>query len=373
VATINGVSVEDFSYVTAVGADYVDVYPDLSIIPIVGRKLERASIGNVFVWKEGIKYKLMYGRDYTTEDVGPVAPGSINKTVLAIRLADNFEANFPAIGIFGSDCQVTFRVYGPKSEGSIADDLLTGNLTAANGILLNILYDYSGLGDDDFDLTEINAISCPALSFVYPENTGEKGGTIRELIDMINKSVLGHTYFKIDGKMSYRLIGPMGASEYELTDSELLNLSIQFDSQEIYNRISLFFNRKESPFGNGIAQNDKISAISDMATFLHEVEKTLDIYSFLLRESEAATIAQRYSIIYEDFNRIYTARLKTQLMEKTNGTAISISRSGLPGYNFDRTIKYSKNLILSKIKKSVNGMELGLVDQKTIEDNAGVW
>lgn len=362
---INGTP--EYTWVTDRGSNYIDVLPALSTPPLqsTGDACYRSSFGYIKIKDStGAIYNLAYGRDYT-ENI-------FANNTLGFTLLDNFEANHPGLTLFDPKGQQIFcRCYGKKHLTT--NDSQYGNLMAANLILIDLFDNYVGLTTNDYNLAEISGLSTFSLGMPIPERLGTTFPTYREIITSINKSILGSVYFDSNNKLSYRLLGPLSASSFTLTDKILLDFSVIFEGDDICNQITIFYDFKESPNGSTNISHRRVNAFSSMASYLHEVEKSLDIYTYLIKSSEAEIVSTRYLIIYEDWQRIYSLRLKTQLAESLIGDVVTIERSKLIGYNYDRGILRSKDVRITKLKKSLTTVEADVNDQRNLELNIGDW
>lgn len=357
-------AVPEYTSVTARGANYVDVSPAITA-PGSGDTVDRGTIGYVKIKdQDGNFYNLAYGRDYTEQ--------TFSNNTLGFTLADNFEANHSPINVFDPNiCRIYCRIYGKKH--ATTNDSQYGNMTAANLILIDLLTNYIGFTTDDYNSSVITALSTQKLGFSIPDRLQTVFPTYRDIIKNINRSIIGQIKYDDDNKLSYRLIAPMGATTYTLTDRELLSFGVDFEGDDIHSQITVFFNKKESPNGSLISSRSRKNLFSDKASYLHEVESSLDIDTYLLDSSEVDTIAQRYLYIYEDWQRLYSIKLKTQLHEAKIGDIITIDREKLVGNEYSSGTTYSKDMVITGIKKALTNNSIDANDQKNIEDNSGGW
>lgn len=356
-------AVPEYTWVTAVGVNYVDVSPAITA-PSSGDSVDRSSIGFVTIKRpDGTLHQLALGRDYTET--------TFANNTLGFTLANNFETNH-SFSLFEPLGDVIFcRCYGKKH--STTNDSDTGNMTAAHLILVDLFEEYLNLDTDDFNKTEIEGLSTQALGFTIPEQNSATYPSYRDIITKINRSVLGQIYFDTDEKISYRLIGPLGTSQSTLTDKQLLSFSIELDGTDIYNKISVFYNTKETPNGSFIKSHSRNTIFSSKASYLHEVENTLDVFTFLSKSADATTVGNRYKIIHEDWKRTYSVMIKTQLNENVTGEAFTIEREKLLGFNYVKETDRTKDVALVRFKKGLTETSISFDDQKNIEDNSGSW
>lgn len=360
--TISGLP--EYTWVTGVGSNYVDVSPAITA-PSSGDQVDRSTIGYVKIKDQnGVIYNLAHGRDYTES--------TFANNTLGFVLADNFESNHSGLTLFDPKSMPIFcRVYGKKH--ATTNDSQYGNMMAANLVMVDLFTEYIKFTSEDYNDSTFNSLSAPAISLSIPEKNGTVFPTYRDLIKDINRSVLGQIFYDDDSKISYRLLGPMGASIFTLTDKILLSFGVEFIGTDIYNQITVFYNMKERPNGATNTSSSRKNVFSDKATYLHEVENSLDIRTYLIKDSEVDTMADRYMFIYEDWKRIYKMTLKTQLHESLMGDVVEVEREKLIGSNFISGTMRNLKMRISVMKKALTNIEIKADDQKNIEDNSGSW
>jgi len=350
-------SIPEYSWVSAVGSNYIDVSPALSNIPssLTSDNVLRSSIGYIKIKENnGTIYNLAFDRDFTE--------AIFANNTLGFILTDNFEANHPGMPIFDPKGMIIFcRIYGKKALAG--NDLKFGNMTAGELILEDILTNYAGILPADININS-NLFS---LGLSIPDKLQTTFPTYREIIRSINTSCLGQLFFDADNKITYRLIEPMGTSSIILDDKILYSIGINFNGDDICNQVTIFWNYKENVNGSNISSHQRENMFSDKATYLHEVSKSFDIYTNLIKQSEALTIVNRYKIILEDWARIFSISAGVSLIENLVGDTIEVDRTKMLGNN---TIR---KMVITKIKKNLNNVELDCNDQKNIEENSGSW
>lgn len=352
-----------YSFVSAVGSNYIDISPSLPLAPLSGDSAQRSSIGYVKIkLSTGSILNLCYGRDFTESNF---ANGS-----LGITLTNNFEANH-SITLFDPKGDSIFvRCYGKKHTSD--NDSVTGNLTKASLVLVDIFENYLKL-TTEMNKTQIESVAARSISIAIPDQNSTIFPTYREIIADINKSVLGQIFYDQNQKLVYRLIGPMGSSTLTIDDRMLINFGVLFDGADISNQLTVFYYKKENANGSKQISHKRINKFSSIASYLHEVEGSLDLFTYLLHDNEANEIAEHYKIIYEDWQRVYSIELKTQLAESLIGDVVELERDRMIGYNFKSGTLRQKKMIISKLKKGLTSISADCNDQKNIETNLGSW
>lgn len=365
--------VDNYCYITAKGSNYVDVSPALSGVPTTGvDTIRRGTIGNIFIKDEnGTIFRLFAVRDYNEQTFTGVS-GDMN--CYGFVLTDNFESFLSGFtGYFNPESHKIFcRCYGIR--GNVADiDPEYRVITNANMIIESILTYYLKLDSTKVNSTAIKALSLPSVGFSIPEQLSTTTPTYREILNKIMVSSLSQLYFDSDFKLNLREIAPLGSATYTVTDSDLLSFAIDYTGDDIYELIRLFYAYKEAPSGSDRSSHRRVISQSNLAKYLHKEENQTEIYTDLLRESEAQQIADHYAIILGDWARSYSFKTKTQLINALIGDVIEISRTRLDGYNLNKKTLRQKLLKITGIKKDINSIEFSADPQKNIQDNIGGW
>jgi hypothetical protein len=358
--------------VIGVGSNYIDVSPILSGVPItLFDTVKRSSIGYVDIYDEnGVRYKLDYIRDYNEQIFTGLSTYS---DALGFVLSDNFEANFPTFPTpFNPDThKIVCRCYGILGPLSQRDPdykvIMNGQY-----ILNHILTENLGLLSSQVNSSDILALSLPKLSFSIPREIETSTPTYREVLKDFMTSTLTQIYYDDEFKINLRKIEPMGTSIRTITDSDLLDFSISYDGDTIYDYIRIFYRFKERPKGGDRSSWLTVKSISDKAKYLHKEKNTLEINTYLFDTSEAMTIADHYAIIFGDWSRSYSFKTKTQLMNLLIGEVVEFSREKMDGFNLVKNTLRNKKARISSIKKQINKIEFSCDPQTQIE-NSGGW
>lgn len=363
--------VDKYCYITAVGSNYVDISPALVSPPTAGvDTIRRGTIGNVFIKDQnGTIFRLLSGRDFNEQTFVGVS-GDMN--VYGFVLANNFEA---AVGLtlFTPESHKIFcRCYGIRGDiAGIDPDYKV--ITSANYIIDSLLTGYLDLPSSIVNSTAIKALSLPSMGFSIPDQLSTTFPTYREILKNLMISSLSQLYFDDDLKLNLREIGPLGASEFTATDTDLIDFSVDYNGDEIVSLVRLAYSFQEAPGGSDRSSYRRLESTSDLAKFLHEEINEKEIVTYLLKPAEAQVIADHYAIIFGDWVRSYQFKTKTQFINALIGSVFTIERTRLEGFNFNKTILRDKNVKITSIKKDLASIQFGADPQKNIEDNAGGW
>jgi hypothetical protein len=365
-------TITESSFVTAVNSDNVDISPAFTTIA-VGQTIERSTIGYVKILDgNGVFYNLDYGIDYT--EIAPMAGFGLLDFV-GFELADDFESNHAGLTTFNpATMQIFCRIYGKKH--ATTNDSEIGNLTDSSLILIDLMSTYAGLTTDDYDESTITALSdSRPLGFAIPEDLSTEYPTYRDIIKKINQSTLGQLYIDDNNKISYRYLSPLSASSYTLNSTKILKDSLSFDynNDEIYSAYKICFYRKENSNGSGRSSQSYSGENSNKALYLHEIKRTLEVPTYLIYRADASVMADRYKILYEDWQINVNLDVKSQLMENSIGDTITIEREKLIGYNYVKRTLRSITCAITSMKKALGGVSITANTQKNIEDNSGDW
>ena len=368
---VNVFGIGDQVKVTNVGLNYIDVTPFLSGVPItLFDTVTRPSIASIDIYDEnGNKYELMYPRDY---DEQVFTGASTYSDALGFVLADNFESYFPSFPTpFNPDThKIVCKCYGipgPLSQRDIDYKIMMKGEYILNHILTSNLE----LPASQVNSTDILALSLPKLSFSIPRSIQSTTPTYREVLKDFMASTLTQIYYDANFKINLRKIEPMGTSVRDITDTDLLEFSVSYDGDEIYDLIRIFYRFKEAAKGGDRSSWLTAKSISETAKYLHKENNTLEVQTFLFDQTEANQIADHYAIIFGDWSRSHSFKTKTQLMNILIGDIVTIKREKMDGFNLIKGTLRDKKVKITSIKKQINKIDFTCNPQTQIEN--GEW
>ena len=218
--------------------------------------------------------------------------------------------------------------------------------------------------------------SYPSTGFrLYPYQDNPK---YRDLIAQILQSLLLKLYINNDGKWAIAQTKPLTSSIKTLQDDELLKNSFkyEFNYSEIVNEIFVNYSQKE--VNDKYQKSDesfvgRVSTKNNLAEYLHLIKKQKTFNSLHSVLSEAQTYSDRLAYIYGDrFGKI-TLSTFNRFFDSTIGDIVQVSRTKIPGFEYDKDIERTKDVIIQDISKDLNEVTINFNDQKGIEDNSGSW
>lgn len=365
------------TFVTEVGANNITVSPAVTA-PGSGVSVTRATVSRVVVLQGEEKYELQWDRDY-------VMNTGLSNDVLGITLTNNFEASL-GMSVLTPGDQVLVTVYGKENNVTLggpafgADDDTTGNLTSAPVIILDLLKKGLGIPESDIDsssFTTLLADTTEALSFAIPASSSGEFPTFKKIFGDITKTVLLKWYLDNDTKWSVSQVKPIAGTPEEIDDSELIRGPTKYDFQyeDIVSDVVVEYRFRElrEDVNKLEEQTEQVTGSSNIAKWLHGVDKTRTIRSLHLKEADAQTLADRMAFVFGDRMGKLTVRTKNEFLDTLIDDKLKVQRDRLPGFEFEDGTERSRDFVVIEVDRGLRDVRLVLDDQKGIEDNSGSW
>jgi hypothetical protein len=152
------------------------------------------------------------------------------------------------------------------------------------------------------------------LGFVVPESFSEtKTRTAREIINLVNQSVFGSLFQNESFELSYSVLSPeKPETMLQLTENDLLGMSVQSDNSNIAKTVILRYGKKEYDPESQAAQISEVEVTSDTAEFLAKSEKEVVVDTVLRNAADASAFAYRRAFILEAATSIIKIKLALQ-------------------------------------------------------------
>lgn len=356
-----------------------------------GDTVDRGFIGNVVLYREGnVPLKLKYIQDYT------IYTDATNK-LSGFTLVDNFESNYSSSGQMfnnsGSNATtllptdlVYCRVYGTTNQETLSassfgsDSSETANLSQAIVVIYSILKNNLGLAESEIDtanFTSLQSSISDEIGISIPEDSNKDFPKYRDILSQIFQTLLIKFLINDDGKYSISQTGPLGSVDKTIEDDEIIKNSFQydFDYKDIVSKIIVEYDSNEVSNKNqtGSLSYSSVSSDSELAEYLHIVQKQKTFKSLHFSQSEAQTLADRLRYALGDRRGKFKFKTKNRFFDTTLNDIIRVTRTRLPGFAFDSASTRNRDGAVLKANKNLSDIEIECDDQKGIEDNSGSW
>lgn len=212
------------------------------------------------------------------------------------------------------DSIVTVQCLGITEDGT-----KTGTwINTAAGIAKHLLTEAgesANLNTSSFSTASTDAPQ--RISIKVPLRFGDQEESIKEVINVANKSVFGSLVLDNDYKFKYSVLTPKKpADALSLMDDDILSWDVKTDSRKILNKVIVNYKFKDA---DPITGEESNSVYEKTSTFVDRLIKTnrsetFDVHLFL--SSEADIIAQRYRFIRELSSSIVVLKSKLNLVDK---------------------------------------------------------
>lgn len=371
----NRTSTAKYGKISVVGADYIE-HDALGVACSSGDTIERSFVGIIHIRQSNVIYELWYGRDYQEY---------IDSTNHVIGF-DLDSIIPPANELSPSDLIVYCRIYGHPLAETIsaapfgAVSTTTGNDTNSAVILYHLLKTCLGLTEAQLNtdsFSDVEALLTDEIGFAVPKNSTEDFPTYKDLIIEICQSSLLKFFLDFDNTWKVAQTGPLGAVTKTIEDDEILIDSFLYtiNYQEILSLVLVDYAHRQvsalgEPSGLGVST---VTATSTIAENLHNVSKQKSFKSLHFVEADAQTLADRLSFYFGDRRGVCRINTKNRFFDTDLDHVINVTRSRLPGFEFDTDTDRDREFAVESTQKSLNGVLIDLDDQKGIQDNEGDW
>lgn len=212
----------------------------------------------------------------------------------------------------GSDV-LSADVIGRSDDGTSTGDLLRRGPEIVQRILTD-----GGLGSElvssSFDTA--NDIAQHDLSFAIPSKFSDrKSPSLRQTINVINKSIFGTLFQDDDFLLRYDILRPDKPLDDTVDRSDILSFSVKSDSKKIIKQSIISYNFKEYDSAAAAASNQTETFISDVATNLVKTDNEFTLDTFLLDTDSARIFAGRWTLLLQLSKTTVAVNLKLQAFD----------------------------------------------------------
>lgn len=234
---------------------------------------------------------------------------------------------------------------------------------SAPEIVLKILTD-AGL-DDSLNLAsfaEASELLPHRIGIAFPEKYSDTSSvTIRDAINIINKSVMGLLHSDQDMLLRYSAISPARPSTLiSLSEFDIQSLSISSDSGKIASSVVVEYQAKEHEPLSGAPAFYTAEKSSDTSNYLSRTEKEFRVRTALSEESSAQIMANRFALVLERATSIIKCRTKLKAIRSELLEPVLVNHEKV--YERIGTAIAGKVAFVTAISKSVSSVNLELDD-----------
>jgi len=261
--------------------------------------------------------------------------------------------------ILSSDSIVTCDVLGRTDDGTSSGGLLR----TAPAIVRQLMVD-AGLTArlDETSFTDAASIATQDIGISIPSTFDDsKPPTYREVINKINKSVLGSLIQGSDCTFKYLVIQPQKTdASLTLTEADVLSFSIEHNAKNILKTVQVEYQPKEYNYLIEEDSKEIAEVVSVPSTYVLKTDKTKIFTSNLVETRDAEILASRLSFIYENSSGMIKFKTKLQAASLEIGDVIDLEHEKLY-VRLGRTDK-RRLLLVEKVSKNGLAVEVEAVD-----------
>lgn len=364
----------EYGEVTDVGANYID-HTSFGSAAVSGDSLKRGFVGSVDVLSQGVRYKCFYGRDYTLQSFADNTSGFSFTTTL--------EANISLPATITTSDKVVAKIYGPKVYGTLptpsANDSTTGNMSLGIDLLYKMVERAIGPGTnlDISTFASAKLDNTHHVGFSIPSTANENFPLYKDLIVKLCQTLLARVFVNNNNNWVVSLLAPLGAFDKTTDDTEILvdSFSYGFEYSDLISTSIVEYQPKEADPSakDGAGTVATVISESNRTKWLHKKTKQATTNSLHILEAEAQILADRLLYYFGERGAKIELDLKNRFFDLTLGQVLRVSRTRMPGFDYDSELERTRDFVVVETNKGLNKIQVTLDDQKGIEDNEGLW
>lgn len=367
-------------YVEIKDVNYVSNYIEHEAIAAPmnsGETVRKGFVSRVEIVQSGIRYLLMYLRDYTCSI-------NIQGTGLAgIVLDANLETTLLMENTLSPTDKIFCTVYGRGNLTSLggspfgANDSEVGSLTDPVVILYKILKERVGISESEINLQSfidlLSDIGGSSVGFAIPEKSSNDFPTHKKIIIDLLQTMLVSIFLDNDLKWKVSRIKPTeSTSDDEIASDEIAedSFSVDYNYEDVLSDVIVEYDSRETTSdSNGGDSTEKVTAESQVAKYLHGVSKQKTFSSLHIKEAEAQSLCDTLSLIFGERDAKYSFSAYSRFYMTLLADRFLVTRDKLPGFNYNEGTVHSRYLVVTSIQKDLGRVTIRLTDQKGIEEN----
>lgn len=345
----------------------------------VGSKIRRSFV-TVQLIKGGTNSKtLVYGRDYTQ--------GSTSFGTRGFTLTSSAEANQGVATFDPTTDRMLVNVEGrsqiPTLGGSDFGARASNRSYVSQGIVVmyDILKTYLGLTESEIDtsaFTSVQSSNTIGVGFAVPYLGEEDFPSYKTVISNLLASLLLVAQIDKDGKFSIKAIAKVVTADSSINSDDIRASSWKYDMD--YTQIGgvkfLYRNQEYlfSSTANTIYSYEEYVGEdvteSSASQYLHKTRQYRTFRS--MHDGQDVNYTTKVLAIFAERAGRVSFEINGQFYQRGINDSVSISRTKLPGFDYDPETNRSRNFRIIEIQKELGKVTVVLDDQKGIDDS-GVW
>ncbi len=343
-----------------------------------GDTLRRGCIGNVYIIQNEVLYPVMYGRDYT------IASFAGNTT--GFSLSTSMEANLSMPETLTPFSTIYCRAYGRTNYLTLggtafgSDNAKTKNMALVAQVVLDLLKRVLGVSESDIDSASFTTALTKAtypIGFAVPESKSGGFPEIRTILTTILNSGLMSLIINEDAKWELVFTEPFGTEDLSIDETEIIDgsLSFGFDTNDICSELILNYAKKEASTDPSkiLELGNQFVVTNNRAKYVHGIQKSKTVDSYVIYLEDADVLATRLAYFFGERSGDLNFKAANKMFRAKVGDVVMVSRSIMPGYNYDQTTLQSRKYKITEINKGLRQVTIKTLDFKGIEDNSGSW
>lgn len=378
-------TIDEYREVTAVdyGANTISHAALSSGAAAAADTVTRYWVARVEIEQNGVRYQAFPNRDYTV--------GTFSGTTSGFSFTTSMESNISLPSTLSPGDSVFVRVYGKTNDVTVdvgagpvalgADDSDLGNLTNPITILYDLLANNLGIDPSKFELTDFQSLATAQagqrVGLAIPHSSTDSFPTYKELLNEFIQTLLFRFYLSVNDKWTAKILAPLSTSDDDVTNDEIFEGSFQyeFDYKDLASDFQVNYAHREVPATvNGSDLHSVVTAVNNVAKYLHEVEKKETVESLHIDSTDAQDLVDHRSYIFGDrMGQIKYDSKDNKYFDTLISDVQSVKRVAMPGFSFDEDTTRQVDSAVIQINKGLRTISIVLDDQKGIEDNSSSW
>ena len=253
------------------------------------------------------------------------------------------------------------------SVNCLGKEVSSAWVKTASDVVKDLLNDAGVTDIDTAEFVVADGDAPQTIALKIPLDKGSTPPTVRDMISLVNQSVLGSLVSTIAQQATYRILTPKTPPTMKIiTDDDVLKFSVQSKTDIFKKYTARYAHFDTDKFNPGESGSSSVNHTSTFVSNLIGTTKEQDIDLYLANTSEAQIMTERYSFYHSLSQSVIKISAKLDYAQNVVGDIIQLDLDRLYQRFGDVTTR-RKVGIISKVTK--NGASVDL----EISDLGNIW
>lgn len=239
----------------------------------------------------------------------------------------------------------------------------------ASDVIKDLMLNDAELVDLDLDSFAQAKEDAPfIMSLKIPLDKTSRAPIIRDVVNIVNKSVFGSLISKSDFQIAYNVINSEKPADLlELQDDDIVDDPVYRGKTKVYKTINGNYNHFDADIFSLEQGSSPEEFTNEFVEKLIGTKDSLAVDIYLFNQNDAETIVQRYALFYSLNQSLIQVRAKMNLTLKNLGEKLFVNLDRL-FFRFGASASRRKIGVITKIVKSGTNTDVTFTDLANIFD-----